>query len=217
MNRLAVVTVLAAASLAVAGPALAKDKPATGHTPIVVCHNLTHNPHIIVVDDDSTKLHAHLAHRTQSQLMDLVEGVDGTAAQIRALCVRPSPTTSTPSPTTTGSTPSTSTTHSTVTSAPVPTDSPSQTSSTTTTRTTSAPPTSSPAVPTKTANPPTGSTQPSVSTDASPRRSGPSSTVAPPELARTGFEAALVVLAAGLLGLGVVFTRLARKGARREH
>lgn len=91
MNRLAVVTVLAAASLGVAGPALAGDKPTTGHTPIAVCHNVTHNPHIIVVDDDSTKLHAHLAHRTQSQLMDLVEGVDGTAAQIRAACVRPTP------------------------------------------------------------------------------------------------------------------------------
>ena len=88
MTRLAPAIVLAGVALVgAAGAASATgnhDKPDTGHTPIVVCHNLTHNPHIIVVDDDSTKLHAHLAHRTQSQLMDLVEGVDGTAAQIRA-------------------------------------------------------------------------------------------------------------------------------------
>lgn len=67
-----------------------------GHTPVVVCHNVTHNPHIIVVDDDSTKLQGHLKHRTQEQLMDLVEGYDGTAAEIRAKCVKVVETTEPP-------------------------------------------------------------------------------------------------------------------------
>lgn len=58
-----------------------------GHTPVVVCHNVVHNPHIIIVDDDSTKLQGHLKHRTQEQLLDLVEGYDGTADEIRAKCV----------------------------------------------------------------------------------------------------------------------------------
>lgn len=79
-----------------ATPAFATGNHGGGHTPIVVCHNFVHNPHIIVVDDDSVKLKGHLKHRTQEQLLDLVEGYDGTAAEIRAKCVKVVETTEPP-------------------------------------------------------------------------------------------------------------------------
>lgn len=103
------VTSLALATVGVSA-AFATSGHGQGHTPVVVCHNVTHNPHIIIVDDDSTKLKAHLAHRTQPQLMDLVEGVDGTAQEVRAACLKTPPTTGTTQPTGSTTTSPTSTT-----------------------------------------------------------------------------------------------------------
>ena len=50
-----------------------------------VCHNVVHNPVLIHVDDDSTKLQGHLGHA--DTLGDVIEGVDGkTEADVRAAC-----------------------------------------------------------------------------------------------------------------------------------
>lgn len=87
-RRIAAIATMVVGAIFIAAPAAMATGQGEGHTPVVVCHNVVHNPHIIVVDDDSTKLKAHLAHRTQDQLLDLVEGVDGTAEQIRAACVK---------------------------------------------------------------------------------------------------------------------------------
>lgn len=213
-RRIAATSTIAAVTILAPVAAIASGNHGTGSDKRVVCHNVTHNPHIIVVDDDSTKLHAHLAHRTQSQLMDLVEGFDGTAAQIRAACVpapTPSPTiptTATPSPTSTGSTPSATTTSSpsaSTTSSTPTTSGPKPSPSWSTTATTS--PSGTPTAPSQTSRPSTSTPRPSgsftpsetpVASTTSPRRSVPSSTVAPPErLARTG-------AGLGLAGVGVV-------------
>jgi hypothetical protein len=73
--------------LALAGPAAATGH-GQGHTPVLVCHNRAHHPVLITVDANSTKYQGHLMHRTQPQNLDLVEGVDGDAAAIRAACVK---------------------------------------------------------------------------------------------------------------------------------